>query len=304
VGVGVDVAVGVAVGLAAAAGVGVVVAVAVAVGGVSPLPPQAVEAVRAARTASPRRSAVARTRRGEVIDYYVIAAAPCRARPLASVCPPVGKYNGSRPGREARQSGGRARTMDTKLRFHLPAGRFHVCETMMGWIGLVFSSKGLRGTTTPRRRRDEALRDLAETGVLGLATEAEAGELPRRLRDFAEGRPADLSGDIDWEGLCADGRSMSEFRRAVLEETMRIPAGETRTYGWLAQKVGQPRAARAVGRVMATNPLPVVVPCHRVVGSDGSLHGYGGGLEVKDALLRLEGARGQASTRSHCPRGR
>ena len=73
---------------------------------------------------------------------------------------------------------------------------------------------------------------------------------------------------------------------------MRIPAGETRTYAWLAAKVGRPRAARAVGRVMATNPLPIVVPCHRVVGSDGALHGYGGGLEVKAALLRLEGARG------------
>ncbi len=94
-----------------------------------------------------------------------------------------------------------------------------------------------------------------------------------------------LAADIDWD-------SVSGFRRAVLEETLRIPAGETRSYGWLARKVGRPRAARAVGRVMATNPLPVVVPCHRVVGSDGSLHGYGGGLGIKAALLRAEGARG------------
>lgn len=72
---------------------------------------------------------------------------------------------------------------------------------------------------------------------------------------------------------------------------MRIPTGETRSYGWLARKVGRPRAARAVGRAMATNPLPIVVPCHRVVASDGSLRGYGGGLAMKAALLRLEGAR-------------
>ncbi len=162
--------------------------------------------------------------------------------------------------------------------------KFHLCETRLGWIGLVLSPKGLRATTTPRPSRDEALREVAEMGALEPAGDAEAGDLPRRLRDFAEGRSVDLTADIDWNGIAG-------FRRAVLEETMRIPAGETRTYGWLARKVGRPRAARAVGRVMATNPLPIVVPCHRVVGSNGSLHGYGGGLDVKAALLRLEGAR-------------
>jgi len=172
--------------------------------------------------------------------------------------------------------------METKLRFHL-------CETRLGWIGLVLSPRGptgvcLRATTTPRPSRDEALREVSEMGALEPAGEAEAGDLPRRLQAFAEGRRVDLSADIDWGGVSA-------FRRAVLEETMRIPAGETRSYGWLARKVGRPRAARAVGRVMATNPLPIVVPCHRVVASDGSLHGYGGGLDVKAALLRLEGAR-------------
>lgn len=128
-------------------------------------------------------------------------------------------------------------------------------------------------------------------GALEPATEAQAGDLPRRLRDFADGRPVDLTADIDWSSLSADGRSIAGFRRAVLEETMRIPAGETRTYGWLARKVGRPRAARAVGRVMATNPFPIVVPCHRVVGSDGSLRGYGAGLPVKAELLRIESAR-------------
>ncbi len=174
--------------------------------------------------------------------------------------------------------------METKLKTRLPAGRFHLCETRLGWIGLVLSPGGLRATTLPRPSRDEALREVAEMGALEPATEAEAGDLPRRLRDFAEGRRVALTTDIDWAGV-------SGFRRAVLEETMRIPAGETRSYGWLARKVGRPRAARAVGRVMATNPLPIVVPCHRVVGSDGSLHGYGGGLPMKDALLRAEGAR-------------
>ncbi len=167
--------------------------------------------------------------------------------------------------------------METKLRFYL-------CETKLGWIGLALSENGLRATTTPRPSRDEALREISEVGAIEPAREDEAGDLPRRLRAFAEGGHVALTAEIDWDGLAG-------FRRAVLEETMRIPAGETRSYGWLAQKVGSPRAARAVGRVMATNPLPVVVPCHRVVASDGSLHGYGGGLDTKAALLRLEGAR-------------
>ena len=167
--------------------------------------------------------------------------------------------------------------MATKLKFYL-------CHTALGWIGLVLSPSGLRATTLPRRSRDEALREVSEMGADEPATGAEVGDLPRRLIAFAEGRRVDLAADIDWN-------SLSGFRRAVMEETLRIPAGETRSYGWLARKVGRPRAARAVGRVMATNPLPIVVPCHRVVGSDGSLHGYGGGLDVKESLLRLEGAR-------------
>ena len=86
-------------------------------------------------------------------------------------------------------------------------------------------------------------------------------------------------------------RHLTEFQRQVYRAVSAIPRGQTRSYGWLAERVGRPRAARAVGRVMATNPLPIVVPCHRVIGSDGSLRGYGAGLPMKEALLRAEGAR-------------
>ena len=76
----------------------------------------------------------------------------------------------------------------------------------------------------------------------------------------------------------------------MLEELARVPYGELTTYGALAARAGRPRAARAVGMVMNRNPLPIVLPCHRVVGSTGSLVGYAGGLERKRALLELEGA--------------
>ena len=83
---------------------------------------------------------------------------------------------------------------------------------------------------------------------------------------------------------------MAPFHRRVLSELARVPYGEVTTYGRLAEQAERPRAARAVGTVMNRNPLPIVLPCHRVVGSTGKLVGYAGGLERKERLLRLEGA--------------
>ncbi|MCX7856303.1 MAG: methylated-DNA--[protein]-cysteine S-methyltransferase [Anaerolineae bacterium] len=81
------------------------------------------------------------------------------------------------------------------------------------------------------------------------------------------------------------------FQRRVWEELQRVLYGQTVVYSELARRVGRPGAARAVGHAVGANPIPIIVPCHRVVGADGSLVGYGGGLEIKSALLRLEGVR-------------
>ena len=162
--------------------------------------------------------------------------------------------------------------------------KFYLCSTDLGWVGLAVSTRGLRATTLPRSSRDEALREVMAMGAAEPASDADIGWLPSLVQALARGQRADGDAAIDWAGL-------SPFRRAVLEETMRIPAGETRSYGWLARQVGHPGAARAVGRVMATNPMPLVVPCHRVLAADGSLGGYGGGLPMKEALLKAEGAR-------------
>jgi methylated-DNA-[protein]-cysteine S-methyltransferase len=83
---------------------------------------------------------------------------------------------------------------------------------------------------------------------------------------------------------------LRDFNRRVLDELARVPYGEVVTYGELAARAARPTAARAVGTVMNRNPLPIVLPCHRVVGANGSLVGYGGGLHRKETLLRLEGA--------------
>ena len=83
---------------------------------------------------------------------------------------------------------------------------------------------------------------------------------------------------------------VAPFHAEVLRELALVPYGRTSTYGTLAAKVGRPRAARAVGTVMHNNPIPIVLPCHRIVGANGSLTGYAGGLDVKRRLLELEGA--------------
>lgn len=80
----------------------------------------------------------------------------------------------------------------------------------------------------------------------------------------------------------------TEFQVQVLEELQRIPYGETTSYGSIAQRIGRPKAVRAVGAANGRNPLPIIVPCHRVIGSSGDLTGFGGGLDTKEALLRLE----------------
>ena len=91
--------------------------------------------------------------------------------------------------------------------------------------------------------------------------------------------------EIDW-----DVRGLPTYNQRVLAELARVEYGSTTTYGSLAALTGNPRAARAVGTVMNRNPIPIVLPCHRVVGANGKLTGYAGGLDRKEQLLRLEGA--------------
>ena len=107
----------------------------------------------------------------------------------------------------------------------------------------------------------------------------------RELSEYLTGKRRQFTLPIDWS-------RMRPFQQAALRATFAIPCGETRTYGELAAQIGRPRAARAVGRAEATNPMPLVIPCHRVIGADGKLHGYGGGegLPTKEWLLKMEGA--------------
>jgi methylated-DNA-[protein]-cysteine S-methyltransferase len=160
--------------------------------------------------------------------------------------------------------------------------RFHVFETDLGWVGVANSDTGLRAIKLPHKTRAEAIDRMMEAGATEPAPATEAKKIQTAIGPIVEGKKPATGLSIDWSGI-------TPFRRAVLEACMAIPPGTTVSYGELAERVGHPRAARAVGRVMATNPWPLLVPCHRVVGSTGHLHGYGGGLPMKEQLLRAEG---------------
>lgn len=107
----------------------------------------------------------------------------------------------------------------------------------------------------------------------------------KELGEYLKGKRRDFSFAIDWSTL-------RPFQREALKIVYEIPYGETRTYADIAAQIGRPHAYRAVGRANATNPMPLVIPCHRVIGKDGGLHGYSGGdgLPTKEWLLKMEGA--------------
>ncbi len=127
-----------------------------------------------------------------------------------------------------------------------------------------------------------------------------AGRAQRELAEYIAGTRAYFSVPLDLGGL-------SPFRRRVLEAARRIPFGETRTYGWLAERIGRAKAARAVGAALAANPIPVIIPCHRVTRNGGGLGGYALGVKLKQALLDLERGTpvlvGSTTTHVLCVRG-
>ncbi len=136
--------------------------------------------------------------------------------------------------------------------------------------------------------------DISEIVLPGLESPAPVDPVPPpNVVELAEQLAAYFAGGPwpEHPELVARAGSTS-FTRTVYETVAAIPAGRIRTYGDIARQLGRPGAARAVGRAMATNPFPVVIPCHRVVGSSGSLTGFAGGIEMKASMLQMEGANG------------
>jgi methylated-DNA-[protein]-cysteine S-methyltransferase len=158
-----------------------------------------------------------------------------------------------------------------RLRIDSPLGRITIARTRHGLAGVWFDGQKYEPANLdcPQRPDDPLLSEAAA-----------------QLADYWAGRRSHFDLPLDAQG--------TPFQRGVWSALLSIGAGQTTTYGAVARAVGAPRAVRAVGAAIGRNPLSIVVPCHRVIGSDGSLTGYAGGLPRKTALLRLETAHARA----------
>lgn len=156
-------------------------------------------------------------------------------------------------------------------------------DTPVGVLGLAATDAGLNHVDFIRDEDRFVEKLLGEFGDRPLIRSAGLDRVRRELERYFKG--TDLSFDLD-----VDLSALSEFDRNVLIATARIPAGKVATYTQVAAKAGNPRASRAAGNALHKNPVAIIVPCHRVLRTDGSLGGYGGGLPAKEWLLRHEGA--------------
>jgi methylated-DNA-[protein]-cysteine S-methyltransferase len=165
----------------------------------------------------------------------------------------------------------------------LDAG-YDVVDSPIGPLLVAATDRGLlRITFEDGETADATLESIARiAGSRVLRAPRSVASAQRELDEYFAGRR-------DAFDLAVDLRGQPEFSVVVLHELAKVPYGHTATYGELAARAGSPKAARAVGMVMNRNPVPIVLPCHRIVGASGSLVGYGGGLDRKEHLLRLEG---------------
>ena len=176
--------------------------------------------------------------------------------------------------RKFRDAAARENLLDVAYDFvDSPMGTLFVATTERGLARIVYDAD-------PERELDTLARTF---GLRILRSPAPIDRARRELDEYFEGRRRRFDLPLDLQLL-------ADFNRRVLRELARVPYGEVVTYGELAARAARPRAARAVGTVMNRNPLPIVLPCHRVIGANGKLVGYGGGLDRKEALLRHEGA--------------
>ena len=178
---------------------------------------------------------------------------------------------------------------------------YSVFRTALGWMAVSRTDVGISRVVLPLPSRSSCTTAVLRKAGLPASELLEAppdslGTLPERLVRYMEGEQVAFSDEVDT-------RTWTAFRTRVWQATRWIPYGETRSYSWIAAAIGQPLAYRAVGQALHRNPVPVIVPCHRVIGADSSLTGFAEGLGVKERLLSLERGQAHASAQPEADAG-
>jgi methylated-DNA-[protein]-cysteine S-methyltransferase len=172
-----------------------------------------------------------------------------------------------------------ARFRAAALREGLVDVRFDIIDSPVGDLLVASTMRGLCRISFTVEGQDEALARLFGARVLRMPLD----EVRRELDEYFEGRRREFDLPLDWA-------LVGPFGRRVLRVTSEIPYGGVQSYAEVASDAGSPRGSRAAGNALGSNPIPIVIPCHRVLRSGGALGGYGGGIERKRWLLELEGA--------------
>ena len=164
---------------------------------------------------------------------------------------------------------------------------YALVSTANGWVGIAWSGRGVRRLNLPVDDKKQAMSLLGVRKAGDLHNDEVAVPLRRQVKGYFSGKKTRFDCMLDLSGA-------TPFQRSVWMATMHIPYGEVRSYKWVAEKIGKPSACRAVGRALAVNPLPPVIPCHRVIRSDGGPGGFGGAaadIKTKLMMLSMEGYR-------------
>ena len=177
-----------------------------------------------------------------------------------------------------------ARLRELAVDRHLLDVAIATVDSPIGDLLIAVTERGLVRVAFQGEDRDNVLEELSRRLSPRILESARASDEVRRELDQY------FAGERTRFDVAVDRRLIGDFARKVLGATARVPFGRTTTYGEVATKIGSPRAARAVGNALGSNPIPIVIPCHRVLRSGGALGGYGGGVDRKQRLLRLEGA--------------
>jgi methylated-DNA-[protein]-cysteine S-methyltransferase len=162
-------------------------------------------------------------------------------------------------------------------------------NTVKGYVGLLGSEKGLKRVILPLQKPQDVIDIASVDHIFSCDNNSTClGDLPLRLGLYFEGKKVEFNDSIDLENA-------TEYQKKIWNTARRIPYGTTVSYKQLAQMAGNYKSARAAGNALAGNPVPIIVPCHRVIGSNNKLGGFSGGLDMKRYLLKLESSDNNSS---------